>query len=159
MNQSYTAVAAVAGDDTRYRYEFPLHIITDCYSLHECVTRSGLPKDQRAAIEILAIREIVKAQGELEDSDNEILGDSRLREYAIDKCYHWCCSQEMKADMLTKILTGLARREWMLNLNNIVITPRPKINDGLPSTKRPQFKKQLLQDALVEMGLNEEIWQ
>ena len=101
------------------RDKFSLHIVTDCKSLYDCVTHSNLPEDKRAAIEVLAIREIALGDFSIYSEDPE---DQRLRETRLDKNYHWCCSPEQKADPLTKMTNAEERALWRSYLNFVRVS-------------------------------------
>ena len=87
----------------------PLNVVTDCCSLHETVAKSGMPDDKRAAIEVIALREMI---GGAADSDSEVDEDERLNEEDLGKCYKWCISEGQKADILTKRSNRLERDDW-----------------------------------------------
>ena len=153
MNENYRAtdsVKAVRRDDV-LKYPFHLHVVTDCYSLYQTVVRSGLPTDRRAAIEVLAIRELVTIQSEEEEDEDH---DMRLREFKLDDRYHWCCSAEQKADVLTKMMTIQQRNAWRESLNWIVITPKATPSGPpRPSKPRPPVKIKEYQDMIIEEAL------
>ena len=69
-----------------------LHIVTDCNSLHETVVKSSLPEDKRAALEVLAIREMVLNEEHF--SDDEVEAETeRLKERDISGVYRWAVSE------------------------------------------------------------------
>ena len=92
-----------------------IHIVTDCNSLHETVVKSRLPEDKRAAIEVIAIREMITDAGY--SSDSEIEDSGRLKERDLASVYHWTVSEDQRADILTKKSLIADRREW-LAVNN-----------------------------------------
>ena len=60
---SHSVEAPLDGDVIDIRDMLPIHVVTDCNSLHGTVIKSRLPKDKRAAIEVIAIREMVTGEG------------------------------------------------------------------------------------------------
>jgi hypothetical protein len=154
LNEKYRATDSVkeGQGNELLEYRFDLQVVTDCRSLYETVVRSGLPTDRRAAIEVLAIRELVTLQS-AEDADDDGR-DLRLREYKLDGRYHWCCSAEMKADVLTKWNTAKDRAVWLQNVNNIKVTPKADpAGPPRPSRPRPPMKIRSYQEQVIEEAL------
>ena len=71
---SHSVETPICGEVTDISQMLPIHVVTDCNSLHEIVIESCLPEDRRAAIEFLAIREMVTAEDF--DSDSEVEAES-----------------------------------------------------------------------------------
>ena len=126
----------------------PLHVVTDCNSLHETVIKSRLPEDKRAAIEVLAIREMVLDEQLGCSSDDEVEADSgRLKERNLANVYHWCVSEDQRADMLTKKSLGYQRREWMTTNNYLSIRSAKRTDEilrkAIPSRPRQRVDKDI----------------
>ena len=116
----------------------PLHVVTDCNSLHETVIRSSLPEDQRAAIEVLAIREMIREKVDRGDQTQ----DGKLCESNVEFYFHWCDSRSMKADVLTKVTTKLQRQQWEAGLNAITLdsVKKAKMADLSTGPSRPRTR-------------------
>ena len=102
----------------------PLHVVTDCDSLHEIVVKSGLPEDKRAAIEVLVIREMILGEDACDSDIDPTI--ERMCEHNLKDYYHWTVSEDQMADALTKVIGAEQRREWMENLNWISIRQSKK---------------------------------
>ena len=110
LNPEFRATDSVLGKPGEFAHVLPIMSITDCHSLHETVVKSSLPQDHRAAFEVLAIRELLTTNhATMDESDPE---DTRLKESRLEQRFHWCTSSEQKADILTKMSTGVQRRQW-----------------------------------------------
>jgi hypothetical protein len=127
-----------------------MHGVTDCNSLHECVVKSGLPEDKRAAIEILAIRELVADANA--DSEGDLDEEGRLRDEHLERVFHWTTSADMKADILTKVTTGMQRRNWMTNVNAIEMHSVKKADlaarRAVPSRPRARLNRDMARKIL-----------
>ena len=129
----------------------PFHVVTDCDSLHVTVCLSSLPEDRRAAIEVLALREIVLDEdGDMADLED----DMRLRELNVGRFYRWCDSKSMKADILTKMTSAADRHRWMIEVNDIKLA-MVKLKDlhqklAIPSRPRPRVPKELAKRIIAE---------
>ena len=128
-----------------------LHIVTDCNSLHETVVKSSLPEDKRAALEVLAIREMVVNEEHF--SDDEVEEETeRLKERDISGVYHWCVSEDQKADILTKNSNTEERASWHDDLNWISLRSVKKTDlqtqKAVPSQKRPKLDKEVAKKVL-----------
>ena len=121
----------------------PLHVVTDCDSLHEIVVKTGLPEDKRAAIEVVAIREVMLGEDAC-DSDVDPTTE-RLCEHNFKDYYNWTVSEDQMADALTKVLSADQRREWMNNLNWISIRQSKKkelrLQKSVPVKPRQQIDR------------------
>ena len=133
----------------------PLHIVTDCNSLHETVVKSRLPEDKRAAIEILAIREMLTEAGY--DSDSEVEDGGRLKEKDVSSVYHWTVSEDQKADILTKKSLILDRQDWMSSNNFVSLRSAKRADEALkkhvPSRPRMSVDKKLASMVLNQKEL------
>ena len=123
---------------------FVVHIVTDAKSLWDTVVRSTLLADFRAALEVVAIRELFLEQNprpQLEDEDDEGNGPSdRLREIFLEENYHRVPSGYMKADALTEVTTKSQREEWLAKLSHVTVPPQKEsAEDKLTSKKRVQL--------------------
>ena len=119
-----------------------LHSVTDCNSLHECVVKSGLPEDKRAAVEILAIREMTENSFGNELSEDEFNGEtrSRLKESTVAEFFHWTSNEFMKADILTKKSSVKDRELWLKDLNRLELHTLKKadVAAARPVASRPR---------------------
>ena len=135
----------------------PLHVVTDCNSLHETVIKDSLPEDKRAAIEVLAIREMITDERGYEDSSDDDTFEQRMRDYRLDTTYHWGEAEGMKADILTKVHTAKARREWQEQLNFVqLLGAKPLLGSGPSSPRKttPRHYFGLLQGRRAIGGAN-----
>ena len=131
--------------------------MTDCSSLHECVIRQSLPEDERAAIEVLAIREMVTKADEA-TSDGELEEDLRLKERDLRSVYHWTCFEDMKADLLTKKSDRRAREQWHKEVAWIALRTLKKCDilaqKAVPSRPRSKLDlhiaREVIEDRLRE---------
>jgi hypothetical protein len=150
LHQDFHATDAVLSEDIpeEINRHLKVYTVTDCNSLHECVIKSSLPEDKRAAVEILAIREMLTQQlGEEDLSEDEFQGRHRYRLHDADlkKYFLWSDSKTMKADILTKRSTGIDRKRW-IESQNVIILHSLKRSDVLaarpiPSKPRPKLDK------------------
>ena len=135
---------------------FAVHVVTDAKSLWDTVVRSTLPADFRAALEVVAIRELIVEQNpksQLEDEDDDGEGmTGRLKEVFLEENYHWVPSDYMKAVALTKVTTRPQREEWMANLSHVTVLPqRDAAEDNLTSKKRVQLPVRELKASSLAM--------
>ena len=126
---SHGVEAPIDGRAADTRGMLQIHVVTDCNLLHETVIKSRLPEDKQAAIEVIAIREMVTDEGFSSDSDVEDIG--RLKERDLADVYHWCVSEDQRADILTKKSLTDVRREWMTNKHFIAIRGAKRTDDKL----------------------------
>ena len=132
-----------------------LHVITDCNSLHETVIKSGLPEDKRAALEVIALREMVEAEEVF--SDSEVEADTqRLKERDLSDVYRWCVSEDQKGDILTKLSVREEREIWHDSASWISIRSKKKLaqhlraEKAIPSRPRPPLDKEQARLVLLE---------
>ena len=152
LNADWRAVKLVTNNKQDLQFAFPLHAVTDCYSLYETVVRSGLPSDRRAVIEVRMIRELVTLQAAGDDPDEE---DHRLWEPRLERNYHWRCSAKQKADVLTKHTTIAQRSQWMRDANLIRVTPKATPGGPpRPSRPRPAIAIHDFRDKIIEEALD-----
>jgi hypothetical protein len=141
IHESYRATMSACDRMTdsckELRHTYPLHVVTDCNSLHETVTKDSLPEDKRAAIEILAIKEIVSEEFFDDSSDEDLTeADRRLCDFDLSTHYHWTEAACMKADILTKVHPATARRAWMETIGFVRRTSMKKSLPAGPSRMR-----------------------
>ena len=160
--EDFRAGAAIENKEVAQEYAavLRLHIVTDASSLHEVVTKSGMPADKRAAIEVLAIREMVTGEQYFSDSDIEDetaeSGDTftRLKERDLQQAYHWCVSEGQKADILTKFTTRQERQEWIACLCWISMRSIKKTHlrnqQAIPSRPRGKFDRTTVRSVMQE---------
>ena len=124
-----------------------LHVITDCNSLHETVIKSGRPEDKRAALEVIALREMVEAEDVF--SDSEVEADTqRLKERDLSDVYRWCVSEDQKGDILIKLSVQEEREDWHGSATWISIRSKKKLaqhlraEKAIPSRPRPPLDKE-----------------
>jgi hypothetical protein len=110
---SYRASMSVSGTDIcdEIRRFLPLHVVSDCPSLHGSIIKSGLPENKRCALEVLAIREMLTLHHYYDEEDAEEETE-RLAEKDLRHFFHCSVSEDQKADVLTKITNRLQRDEW-----------------------------------------------
>ena len=114
--------------------------------------KSRLPEDKRAAIEILAIREMLTEAGD--HSDSEVEDDGRLKERDIGAAYHWTVSEDQKADILTKRSVLLDRQEW-ISSNTFVSLRTAKRADEALKKHVPSRPRMSVDKKLASMVLNQ----
>jgi hypothetical protein len=122
----------------------PLHLVTDCSSLHETVIKSSLPEDKRCALEVLALREMLI--NEHYESEDDVESETqRLREKELKEFFRWAVSEDQKADLLTKVATRDDRSLWHLFANWISIRSAKASDEKaakmIPSITRPKLDK------------------
>ncbi len=132
------------------RQSIPLHVVTDCNSLHETVVKSGAPEDKRAAIEVLAIKEMLV---NADDSESEVEAETlRLRERDLSKVFHWTVSEDQKGDALTKRTLKWERDEWHERASWISLRTAKKTDIAaqkmIPSRTRPRVDRSTAQMIL-----------
>ena len=129
---------------------FCLHAVTDCRSLYDLLVGSGLPENRRAAIEVLAIKEML-SEGYDEDAEDILEADGKLPDAPVSDFAHWCSTKEQKADILTKHSTSRDREAWRLNYNFVKVTPFEDIPKHGPRNKKVPIPKTIttLPDQLV----------
>ena len=130
----------------------PIHIVTDCNSLHETVVKSRLPEDKRAAIEVIAIRETITDAGY--SSDSEIEDSGRLKERDLSSVYHWTVSEDQRADILTKKSLIADRREW-LAVNNFFALRSAKRTDEKLKKHIPSRPRMGIDRGLASLVLSQ----
>ena len=97
-----------------------------------------MPEDRRAAIEAIAIQEIMVENHQTDDLE---LIDGKLPETKIRERYHWCCTQEMQADILTKQFNATQREKWRSNCDYLKLSPKKTTTTAGPNRKRPSVSK------------------
>ena len=144
LHYSYKATMSVAGSGgvpEEMKDTLKLHTVTDCNSLHECITKQGLPEDKRAAIEVLSIREMLSREDD--GSGSELEDDDRLRESDLRSVYHWTVSEDQKSDIFTKKCTREQRAARHEDLNWIFLRSKKRSDvqaeKAIPSRPRPRL--------------------
>ena len=86
-------------------------------------------------------------EGDLEDG-------LRLEEDDLGQNYHWCESEGMKADILTKLSSAASRARWMDEANSIVLKSVKKSDVArarmLPSRPRASVDRTLARRIVAE---------
>ncbi len=67
----------------------------------------------------------------------------------LSERYHWCCSAEQKAGILTKLSTSLQRKQWMSNRNFLQVSGKIVAR---PKWYKTTFKRSQLVDGMREAG-------
>ena len=93
------------GEDMKVKVgkQYPLHVTTDCNSLHKTVMKDSFLDDKRSVTEVLVVREMITDKRCYEDnSDDESFGQ-RMKNCLLDENYHWGQAECVEADILTKV--------------------------------------------------------
>ena len=119
----------------------PLHTVADCGSLHEVATKSGIPEDKGAAIEVLAIKEMLEQRDA--DSKSEVeAGTARSRERNFAQFLRWCVNEDQKADALTKRTNRQERDDWHSRSSWVSLRSKKRADfrDEKAIQRRPRVK-------------------